>query len=744
MQTRATAPQDKQNSATPRVTKESSNGGTATFVDNRPSTVTQRKLQEAMTVQRTTTKPPQDRRAPQGSARFQQIATAMGHRYGVDTSGLVATHNSSFPATLNAEATIQGNKIHFAPGRDTDYNMKHEVSHAIDNALHGTPPGGIAVSGKRVDTTREKVVDRMAKDTIVQNRKRRAENYTASAKQGAMLGGAPRFHIQTMPVRQDFPEAEKRLLEPSTTEAGLTTASEAPLNYAYNHADNRYSIDKVAADTVTLPKAPLVVYQRTTSAYSGNRTSTDAELTTKSDRPKKKPRGPESRSFTLLSFNMQGMGTATEAAGDVVPNEMLAIGFLPLFNQEFGGSAIYFLQEAGNWLSGSPHSAYPDRAIPHRQDLDGVVFTRWDLLGYDVADEPRRRTDGVPDTPRYMIRQWYRFTMEIGRDNPLVLHGYYFLWDPADVGSGRVNLAIASTEHPDGWGLDTGNHEALFYNIIPNPAVTPTWTERAVVANRTSSRSGEDIGGAIRDVVFTSDFFTRPLLGMRVRGTWFYTIHSTAAATMAALASIINAVERPAVIAGDFNYLDEGFIRNPGWRVTAEGRSYYVHGPNTETYHARQLFGPPPRFPVEVTTEIPTGERYDYMISVPATPQSPVAVAHGWESRVISYALDPNHADTVPAAERSTRPVDAEGDAISTLTRLTDDIRYYSPGSLSPENISEELRSRIPSDHNAVRNYIRSLREDAANAGTPPTTRVRRRVDPQQQLIDWAQIARQG
>lgn len=163
MQTRATAPQDKQNSATPRVTKESSNGGTATFVDNRPSTVTQRKLQEAMTVQRSTTQPPPERRPPQGSARFRQIATAMGDRYGVDTSGLIATHNSSFPASLNAEATIQGNKIHFAPGRDTESIIKHEVAHAIDNTLHDTPTGDLVVQGHRVDHSREYEVNRMVR-----------------------------------------------------------------------------------------------------------------------------------------------------------------------------------------------------------------------------------------------------------------------------------------------------------------------------------------------------------------------------------------------------------------------------------------------------------------------------------------------------------------------------------------------------------------------------------------------------
>lgn len=166
MQALATVTQEKQPTATPRVTQASSTGGTATFVDNRPSTVYQRTLQEAMTVQRSTTVPHTSRRNPQGSARFQHIATAMGSNYGVDTSGLVATHNSSFPGSLNAAATIQGRNIHFAPGMDTDHNIRHEVAHAIDNTLHGTPKGYQVVQGQRVDTTREKVVDRMAQRTL--------------------------------------------------------------------------------------------------------------------------------------------------------------------------------------------------------------------------------------------------------------------------------------------------------------------------------------------------------------------------------------------------------------------------------------------------------------------------------------------------------------------------------------------------------------------------------------------------
>ena len=110
----------------------------------------------------------QQPKAPQSSSHSQQIATAMGDHYGVDTTSLKATHNSSFPATVGAEATIQGNQIHFGPGHATEHNIKHAAGHAIDNAINGTPVGDQVVQGQRVDTTREKVVERMACIPIVQ------------------------------------------------------------------------------------------------------------------------------------------------------------------------------------------------------------------------------------------------------------------------------------------------------------------------------------------------------------------------------------------------------------------------------------------------------------------------------------------------------------------------------------------------------------------------------------------------
>jgi len=125
---------------------------------------------------------------PQGSAKFKEIATTMGQQHGVDTSQLKATHNSSFPDTVNAEATIQGNKIDFAPGKDTEANMKHEVAHAIDNVKNGTPKGDKVVNGQSVDTTREQTVDNMAAQPLQRKENQSTENL---GQQEVISSGGP-------------------------------------------------------------------------------------------------------------------------------------------------------------------------------------------------------------------------------------------------------------------------------------------------------------------------------------------------------------------------------------------------------------------------------------------------------------------------------------------------------------------------------------------------------------------------
>lgn len=119
---------------------------------------------------------------PQGSSKFQEIATTMGQQHGVDTSPLKAKHNSPFPETLNAEATIQANKIDFAPGKDSEHNMRHEVAHYIDNTKYGTPQGDKIVNGYKVDTTRENRVDNMATSSTKEESQQKSNNFFSSEK----------------------------------------------------------------------------------------------------------------------------------------------------------------------------------------------------------------------------------------------------------------------------------------------------------------------------------------------------------------------------------------------------------------------------------------------------------------------------------------------------------------------------------------------------------------------------------
>ncbi|OJJ19857.1 hypothetical protein BKI52_15360 [marine bacterium AO1-C] len=85
----------------------------------------------------------------------------MSSQYKVDLSGYKEHPNSSFPASVGAEATIQGNNIHYGPGKFTEQNRKHELGHAIDNTLNGTPKGDKVINGKNIDTTREAAADKI-------------------------------------------------------------------------------------------------------------------------------------------------------------------------------------------------------------------------------------------------------------------------------------------------------------------------------------------------------------------------------------------------------------------------------------------------------------------------------------------------------------------------------------------------------------------------------------------------------
>ncbi len=111
--------------------------------------------------------PIQAKQRPVQRKRSTEIAEAMGQQHGVDTSGLQMNHNSNFPKQVGADATIQGNKIDFASGKDTEENIKHEVGHYIINTKRGTPPkADTSVNGQPINTTDEKAADQMASAPI--------------------------------------------------------------------------------------------------------------------------------------------------------------------------------------------------------------------------------------------------------------------------------------------------------------------------------------------------------------------------------------------------------------------------------------------------------------------------------------------------------------------------------------------------------------------------------------------------
>lgn len=121
------------------------------------------------------------RRKRGNSAKSAKIAEAMGEQYKTDTSQLNFHHNSSFPSSVGADATIQGKNIHFAPGKDTEANIKHEVAHDILNTKRGTPPvADKTIKGQPINTTDEAAADQMMNAPL----QMKAEGQTSSIGEG--------------------------------------------------------------------------------------------------------------------------------------------------------------------------------------------------------------------------------------------------------------------------------------------------------------------------------------------------------------------------------------------------------------------------------------------------------------------------------------------------------------------------------------------------------------------------------
>lgn len=116
----------------------------------------------------------------------------MGQQYGVDTSPLQFKHNSSFPGKVNADATIQGKNIEFAPGKDNEANIKHEVGHYIINTQRGTPPkADSTVNGQAVNTSDETAADKMMNTPLQRKESTGQTNIDQSSSQSSFSSQQP-------------------------------------------------------------------------------------------------------------------------------------------------------------------------------------------------------------------------------------------------------------------------------------------------------------------------------------------------------------------------------------------------------------------------------------------------------------------------------------------------------------------------------------------------------------------------
>ncbi|SNR16919.1 eCIS core domain-containing protein [Tenacibaculum jejuense] len=118
-----------------RVQKETSTGGNATIVNNRPETSYQRKAKDAM--QRTTVKSPviqQKNTRPELSRRNNtglpnNLKLGIENLSGYSMDDVKVHYNSSKPAQLQAHAYAQGTDIHLAPGQEK--HLPHEAWHVV-------------------------------------------------------------------------------------------------------------------------------------------------------------------------------------------------------------------------------------------------------------------------------------------------------------------------------------------------------------------------------------------------------------------------------------------------------------------------------------------------------------------------------------------------------------------------------------------------------------------------------------
>ena len=128
MKTHADQNQAQQNTTAPKVQHGPSAKGMATIVDNRPSTIYQRKLQETINATEATKPKPIQRKAD-NTGLPRNLKTGIENLSGYSMGDVKVHYNSSKPAQLQALAYAQGTDIHLGPGQEK--HLPHEAWHVV-------------------------------------------------------------------------------------------------------------------------------------------------------------------------------------------------------------------------------------------------------------------------------------------------------------------------------------------------------------------------------------------------------------------------------------------------------------------------------------------------------------------------------------------------------------------------------------------------------------------------------------
>ncbi len=128
MKTQTDKTQEPKNSITPRIASESSDRGTAQLMDNRTSTIDQRKLQETMNTSTENGVNPIQRKANK-TGLPDNLKTGIENLSSYSMDDVKVHYNSSKPAQLQAHAYAQGTDIHLAPGQEK--HLPHEAWHVV-------------------------------------------------------------------------------------------------------------------------------------------------------------------------------------------------------------------------------------------------------------------------------------------------------------------------------------------------------------------------------------------------------------------------------------------------------------------------------------------------------------------------------------------------------------------------------------------------------------------------------------